>query len=87
MRIDLVDTPIRVSTVNPGLVETEFSQVRFYGDKERANGVYRGYIPLTGDDIADAIVWIAARPPHVQIAEMTILPTAQASAMVVHKEM
>jgi len=87
MRIDLVDTPIRVSTVDPGLVETEFSQVRFYGDKERAKGVYRGYTPLTGDDIAEAVVWIADRPEHVQIAEMTIFPTAQASAMVVHKEM
>ncbi len=87
MRIDLVDTPIRVSTVDPGLVETEFSQVRFYGDKEKAKSVYRGYTPLTGDDIADAIVWIADRPEHVQIAEMIIFPTAQASAMVVHKEM
>jgi 3-hydroxy acid dehydrogenase/malonic semialdehyde reductase len=86
MRIDLVDTPIRVSTVDPGLVETEFSQVRFYGDKEKAKSVYRGYTPLTGDDIAEAIVWIADRPRHVQIAEMTIFPTAQASAMVVHKE-
>jgi 3-hydroxy acid dehydrogenase/malonic semialdehyde reductase len=86
MRIDLVDTPIRVSTVDPGLVETEFSQVRFYGDKERAKSVYRGYTPLTGDDIAEAIVWIADRPGHVQIADMTIFPTAQASAMVVHKE-
>jgi NADP-dependent 3-hydroxy acid dehydrogenase YdfG len=86
MRIDLVDTPIRVSTVDPGLVETEFSQVRFYDDKERAKSVYRGYTPLTGDDIAEAIVWIAARPPHVQVAEVVILPMAQASAMVVDKE-
>lgn len=86
MRIDLVDTPIRVSTIAPGLVETEFSQVRFYGDKERAKSFYRGYTPLTGDDIAEAVVWIADRPEHVQVAEMIILPTAQASAMVVHKE-
>jgi 3-hydroxy acid dehydrogenase/malonic semialdehyde reductase len=85
MRIDLVDTPIRVSTVDPGLVETEFSQVRFRGDSERAKKVYQGYKPLTGDDIADAIVWVAERPEHVQIAEVIILPTAQAGAMVVHK--
>jgi len=86
MRIDLVDTPIRVSTVDPGLVETEFSQVRFHGDVERATKVYQGYKPLTGDDIADAIVWIAERPEHVQIAEIIILPTAQAGSMVVHKK-
>ena len=85
MRIDLVDTPIRVSTIDPGLVETEFSQVRFYGDKFRAKTVYMGYEPLVGDDIAETAVWIAERPPHVQIAQVIILPTAQASAMVVHK--
>ena len=86
MRIDLVDTPLRVSTVDPGLVETEFSAVRFNGDKKRAESVYKGYQPLTGDDVAEAVVWIADRPPHVQIAEVIILPTAQASAAVVHKE-
>jgi len=86
MRLDLVDTPIRVGTVDPGLVETEFSDVRFHGDTERAKSVYKGYHPLTGDDVAEAVVWIAARPPHVQIAEVIIFPTAQASAAVVHKE-
>ena len=86
MRIDLVDTPLRVSTVDPGLVETEFSAVRFNGNKKRAESVYKGYQPLTGDDVAEAVVWIADRPPHVQIAEVIILPTAQASAAVVHKE-
>ncbi len=86
MRIDLVDTPIRVSTVAPGLVETEFSQVRFYGDIDKAKSVYRGYTPLTGEDIAEAIVWIADRPPHVQIAEIVIFPTAQASSHVVFKK-
>jgi NADP-dependent 3-hydroxy acid dehydrogenase YdfG len=86
MRIDLVDTSLRVSTVDPGLVETEFSQVRFNGDKKRAESVYKGYQPLTGDDVAEAVVWIADRPEHVQIAEVIIIPTAQASAMVVHKE-
>jgi len=87
MRIDLVDTPIRVTTIDPGLVETEFSEVRFYGDKEKAKQVYNGFRPLVGDDIADAIVWVASRPAHVQIAEMVILPTAQASAMVTHKKL
>lgn len=86
MRLDLVDTPIRVSTVDPGLVETEFSDIRFHGDTARAKKVYQGYTPLKGEDIADAVVWIASRPEHVQIAEVIIFPTAQASAMVTHKE-
>ena len=85
MRLDLVDTPIRVTTIDPGMVETEFSEVRFYGDKERSRTVYEGFQPLSGDDIADAIVWAASRPAHVQIAEMIVLPTAQASATVTHK--
>ncbi len=85
MRIDLVDTPIRVSTVDPGLVETEFSEVRFWGDKERARTVYQGYTPLTGDDVAEAVVWIADRPDHVQIAEVIIFPTDQGSSSIVHK--
>jgi 3-hydroxy acid dehydrogenase/malonic semialdehyde reductase len=86
MLIDLVDTPIRVTTIDPGLVQTEFAEVRFSGDQEKASKVYQGYQPLKGDDIADAIVWAATRPAHVQIAEMIILPTAQAAAMVVHKK-
>lgn len=86
MRLDLVDTPLRVTTVDPGMVATEFSEVRFYGDKEKASHVYDGFEPLTGDDVADAVVWSASRPAHVQIAEMLILPTAQASAMVTHKK-
>lgn len=85
LRFDLVDTPLRVSTVDPGLVETEFSQVRFRGDTDRAKKVYQGFTPLHPDDIADAVYWIATRPAHVQIAEIIILPTAQASAMVTHK--
>lgn len=86
MRTDLVDTNIRVTTVDPGLVETEFSEVRFYGDKERAKKTYQGFKPLTGDDIADASVWAASRPSHVQIAEIVILPKDQASTMVVNKK-
>lgn len=86
LRIDLVDQPIRVSTVDPGLVETEFSLARFRGDSERAKKVYEGYTPLAPEDIAEAVVWVASRPPHVQIAEIIILPTDQASATVLHKK-
>ncbi len=85
MRLDLVGTPVRVTTVDPGLVETEFSEVRFYGDKDRAKTVYQGYKPLEGKDVADAVVWAATRPGHVQIAELIIFPSAQASAAVTHK--
>ncbi len=86
LRIEVVDTPIRVSTVDPGLVETEFSLVRFYGDSDRARKVYQGMQPLTPDDVADAVVWVASRPPHVQIAEIIIFPTAQAGSTVVHRK-
>ena len=86
MLIDLVDTQVRVSTIDPGLVETEFSMVRFDGDAERADKTYQGYTPLAGEDIAEAAVWIASRPAHVQVAEMVILPTAQGSAVHVHKK-
>lgn len=86
LRMELVDTPIRVSTVDPGLVETEFSLVRFYGDSERAHQVYQGMQPLSGEDVADAVVWVASRPPHVQIAEVIIFPTAQAGSTVVHRK-
>ncbi len=86
MRIDLVDTPVRVSTVDPGLVETEFSLVRLHGDKERAKSTYQGYKPLSADDIADAVVWVASRPDHVQVAEVIMLPSAQASCMVLDRK-
>jgi 3-hydroxy acid dehydrogenase/malonic semialdehyde reductase len=86
MMMDLVDTPIRVSTVDPGLVETEFSIVRFYGDSERAGKVYQGLKPLSGDDVAETIEWIASRPEHIQIAQVVILPKSQAGAMVVHRK-
>ena len=81
--MDLLGTPIRVSTIDPGLVETEFSMVRFHGDTLRAAKVYEGIQPLTGEDIADAVLYCASRPPHIQIAEIIIFPTAQrASTMV-----
>lgn len=85
MRMDLVNTPVRVCTVDPGLVQTEFSEVRFRGDVERASTVYKGYTPLRPDDVADAVLYCAAAPAHVQIAELIILPTAQASTTLVHK--
>jgi serine 3-dehydrogenase len=85
MRMDLVDTPVRVCTVDPGLVETEFSEVRFHGDKDRAKKVYQDMAPLTPDDIADAVFFAATRPPHVQIAEIILMPTAQASTTLVHR--
>lgn len=80
MRIDLVKHGIRVTNIAPGLVETEFSNVRFYGNAEKANDVYVGLDPLTGPDIAEAIWFCTNRPDHVNIADMLILPTAQASA-------
>ena len=85
MRMDVVDTPIRVCTIDPGLVETEFSEVRFHGDKVRAKKTYQNMTPLTPDDIADAVLYAATRPPHVQIAELIIMPTAQASTTLVHR--
>jgi 3-hydroxy acid dehydrogenase / malonic semialdehyde reductase len=85
LRMDLVDTPLRVSTIDPGLVETEFSVVRFHGDADRARKVYENIEALTGADIADAVVYCVTRPPHVQINEIVITPTNQASALVVHR--
>jgi 3-hydroxy acid dehydrogenase / malonic semialdehyde reductase len=85
LRMDVLGTGIRVSTVDPGLVETEFSVVRFRGDRERAERVYRGLTPLRPADVADAVLWIATRPPHVAIHELILAPTDQASAMQVHR--
>lgn len=86
LRLDLNGTPIRVSEVAPGMVETEFSVVRFHGDMDRADKVYKGLTPLSPDDIADAVVWCATRPPHVNVSEMIVMPTAQASTTLVDRK-
>ncbi len=79
LRIDVADTAVRVTTIKPGLVETNFSVTRFHGDQERADNVYKGIQPLTGDDIADVVAYAIAAPPHVQIAEVLVLATHQAN--------
>jgi len=86
MRIDLNGTNIRVTTIDPGLVETEFSLVRFRGDKQRAKSVYKGLTPLYGEDIADAIYYALTRDEDVVIAQMLILPKAQATTTIVHRK-
>ena len=86
MRLDLNGTGVRVTTVDPGLTETEFSLVRFHGDAEKAAKTYRGFLPLLAEDIADAVVYAATRPLHVDVAEMLVLPSAQASTTLVHKK-
>ncbi|UKK54171.1 SDR family oxidoreductase [Prevotella sp. E2-28] len=83
LRIDVANTAIRVTNLKPGLVETNFSNIRFHGDTERAANVYKGIKPLTGDDIADVAVYAANAPEHVQIAEVLILATHQASGSVI----
>ena len=85
MRMDLVKHNIKVTSIAPGMVETEFSLVRFKGDKELADKVYEGFTPLFAEDIADAILFVVTRPPHVNINDMLIMPTAQASATIVNR--
>lgn len=86
MRMDMVPYGIKVTNVAPGAVETEFSIVRFKGDQQRADNVYKGYEPLTGKDIADTIYYVATMPDHVCINDLIITPKAQASAGIFHKE-
>jgi len=85
MRIDLLPHNIKVTQICPGAVETEFSLIRFHGDKERADKVYEGYENLVAEDIADCIWFVISRPPHVNINDMVVMPTAQASATIFHK--
>jgi len=85
LRLDLSGTPVRVTEISPGMVETEFSMVRFHGDAERAAKVYKGLTPLGPDDIAETVVWCATRPLHVNVSEVVVMPTAQASTTLVHR--
>lgn len=85
MMIDLNGTNVRVTTIDPGMVETEFSLVRFHGDGERARSVYQGVQPLTPDDVADAVLYAVTRPAHMNVAELVLLPTCQAGATFVSR--
>jgi len=85
MRLDLLKLGIRVSQVSPGAVETEFSEVRFHGDKEIADKVYKGYTPLTAEDVAESVYFVASQPDHVNINDIIIMPTEQANATTFHK--
>ena len=85
LKQDLLGTPVRVTSVDPGLVETEFSNVRFHGDESRAQAVYQDTVPLRAEDIADVVVFCATRPTHVNISEVLVLPTAQSGATLVHR--
>ncbi|MQM27116.1 SDR family NAD(P)-dependent oxidoreductase [Glycomyces albidus] len=85
LRMELLGQPVRVCEIDPGMVETEFSLVRFEGDQERADAVYAGMTPLTADDIAETVAWVATRPAHVNIDQITITPRDQAGAQLVHR--
>ena len=87
LRLELLGQPVRVSQIDPGMVETEFSLVRFAGDAERAAKVYQGMTPLTAQDIAETVAWIASRPAHVNIDQVLIMPRDQAAAAIVHREL
>jgi 3-hydroxy acid dehydrogenase / malonic semialdehyde reductase len=86
LKLDLIGTQVRVTSVDPGMVETEFSNVRFHGDNQRADKVYQGLTPLTPDDIADVIFFCATRPAHVNINEVILMPVDQASATLVNRK-
>jgi NADP-dependent 3-hydroxy acid dehydrogenase YdfG len=85
LKLDLMGTAVRVTSVDPGMVETEFSQVRFHGDVERADKVYEKITPLTPEDIADAILWAATRPAHVNVHSILLTTIDQANSMVFHR--
>src|ERR1017187_7374631 len=86
LREDVLGTPVRVTSVDPGLVETEFSLVRFHGDGERAGKVYKGITPLTPEDVADVILWAVSRPAHVNIARVLLTPVQQANSLLFYRE-
>ena len=81
----MAEAGIKVTQINPGLVETEFSMVRFKGDRDRASSPYKGLNPLTGEDIADLVLFVLTRPPHVVVADLVVFPQAQASATIVKR--
>ncbi len=85
LRMDLLGTPIRVTNIEPGMVETEFSEVRL-GDRERAKSIYKGLKPLSPADVADSIAWCVSRPAHVNVQELVLFPTAQAAIQMVHRD-
>ncbi len=85
LKQDLLGTPVRVTDIEPGLVETEFSIVRFHGDESRANKVYENLTPLTAVDVADTVLFVVTRPPHVNISELLLVPTDQATATLVYR--
>jgi len=86
LRQDVLGTPLRVTSIDPGMVETDFSRIRFRGDEDRAAKVYQGVTPLTPGDVADAIVWAVSRPAHVNIAHVLMTPVAQANSLLFHRE-
>jgi hypothetical protein len=86
LRLELVDSPLRVTLISPGMAKTEFSQVRYRGDQEKADNVYQGIEPLRAEDIAEVIVFAASRPPHVNVADIIVYPTNQASISTVHRK-
>lgn len=86
MNLDVAGTDVRVSSVDPGFVETEFSVVRFHGDEARAGAVYEGFTPLSADDVADVVAFVATRPPHVNVHEVVLLPTAQRNVYVLDRK-
>ena len=86
LRIDLVDTPLRVTNVKPGMVETNFTVVRYRGDKKAADNFYKGIRPLTGEDIAETVYFAASAPEHIQIAEVLVMPTYQATGTISYKK-
>jgi NADP-dependent 3-hydroxy acid dehydrogenase YdfG len=85
LRLEMLGKPVRVTEINPGLVETEFSLVRFAGDEERARQVYRGLTPLSAQDVADCIAWAVTRPSHVNVDEIVVRPRDQATATAIHR--
>jgi len=86
LNLDVSGTPVRVSCVDPGFVETEFSVVRFHGDEQRAKQVYEGFRPLSGDDVADVVTYVAGLPEHVNVLDVVVTPTAQRNVYVLHRD-